>query len=62
MTLEALTLPGVDPGVWQVRNRRDRAAIAPTDRPGACFLYAGWHVDPDWVADRRRPTIVRLRR
>jgi hypothetical protein len=39
----------------------DRAKIAPTNRPGGCFLHAGWHLDPDWVPDRRRPSIVRLR-
>lgn len=47
---EALTLPGIDAGVWQVRNRHDRAAIALANRHysrevpnhrqvgGPCFL------------------------
>ncbi len=32
MSFEALTLPGVDAGVWQVRTRFDDAAIALADR------------------------------
>lgn len=30
--MEALTLPGIDSGIWQVRNRFDQAAAALADR------------------------------
>jgi hypothetical protein len=38
----------------------DRAQVR-SSNPGWCFQCAGWHRDRTFVADRRRPTLIRLR-
>lgn len=43
---EALTLPGVEQGLWQVRSKRDRAALALFDRHYSCQTHPPGEVGP----------------
>ena len=38
----------------------DRARVR-SQNPGFCFVAAGWRRDRSFTADRRRPTLIRLR-
>lgn len=44
--VEALTLPGIEAGVWQMRSKRDRAALALFDRHYSCQTHPPGEVGP----------------
>ncbi len=46
MNIEALTLPGVEVGTWQIRSKRDKAALSLFDRHYSCQTHPPGEVGP----------------